>query len=506
MLIDRADVGFGESEMECEVEGNCYVCICTAAFAGPNCLIPVCPRDERAGVVWEGTRAGDTLAQPCQSVDDSLRGGAITRGCSLDGEWEELDYTGCTLGSGSPPFILVWVVAETNNSDRELIERNLVQLESMVFQNLMLMLPLNLTETTSQTLMISDSDSVYRILFTFKIELSRDANIANVSSSFSATLAPNVTINESSIALDSLGYKGFFPSEVCSCQETEDSLRTLCTTVNNNDHTNACSCTIPQGECECQRPFYAGDGVDCAVDVDGDGYPNTALPSCTETATTAMYCSKDLCPATYYEENTAFPCKTEELGPSFEGCPGGEDVWGFIWPNAGNNEVVVVACPDGQGNAARSCVNGEWQMAQVLQCDSSGFVNALNEAEEVFSNDDKDLIVRLNATAAIMQEVLQLIQPREGGSHLPGDLNTTNTITSGVLTLLESTLLPGSNITANIPQQNVFHVFNTALHPNNAEGWMTLQNLMIQRPDEYHKMKILWLQLFATLLPPIRHL
>jgi hypothetical protein len=115
-------------------------------------------------------------------------------------------------------------------------------------------------------------------------------------------------------------------------------------------------------------------------------------------------------------------------------------------------------------------------MAQVLQCDSSGFVNALNEAEEVFSNDDKDLIVRLNATAAIMQEVLQLIQPREGGSHLPGDLNTTNTITSGVLTLLESTLLPGSNITANIPQQNVFHVFNTALHPNNAEGWMTLQN------------------------------
>ena len=38
-VIDRADVGFGESEMECEVEGNCYVCICTAAFAGPNCLI-----------------------------------------------------------------------------------------------------------------------------------------------------------------------------------------------------------------------------------------------------------------------------------------------------------------------------------------------------------------------------------------------------------------------------------------------------------------------------------
>ena len=35
--------------------------------------------------------------------------------------------------------------------------------------------------------------------------------------------------------------------------------------------------------------------------------------------------------------------------PGFQGCPGGQDEWGFIWPNAGNDEVVVVACPDGQG-------------------------------------------------------------------------------------------------------------------------------------------------------------
>ena len=48
----------------------------------------------------------------------------------------------------------------------------------------------------------------------------------------------------------SLCYPSGYIIEVCSCQETEDSLRTLCTTVNNNDHTSACSCTIPQGECE----------------------------------------------------------------------------------------------------------------------------------------------------------------------------------------------------------------------------------------------------------------
>ena len=51
-----------------------------------------------------------------------------------------------------------------------------------------------------------------------------------------------------------------------------------------------------------------------------------------------------------------------------------------------------------------------------------------------------------------MRDLLQLIQPREGLSHLPGDLNTTNAITSGVLALLEDSLHPGNNVTA-IPNQ-----------------------------------------------------
>ena len=82
-------------------------------------------------MVWENTRAGDTLAKPCYSVDSSLRGGAISRGCSLDGEWEELDYTGCTLERSSPPFILMWVVAVANINGEQ-SEQNLVQVESMV--------------------------------------------------------------------------------------------------------------------------------------------------------------------------------------------------------------------------------------------------------------------------------------------------------------------------------------------------------------------------------------
>ena len=35
------------------------------------------------------------------------------------------------------------------------------------------------------------------------------------------------------------------------------------------------------------------------------------------------------------------------------------------------------------GSATRRCVNGEWEMAQVLECESSGFVSALTEVSYV---------------------------------------------------------------------------------------------------------------------------
>ena len=74
-------------------------------------------------------------------------------------------------------------------------------------------------------------------------------------------------------------------------------------------------------------------------------------------------------------------------------------MWGFIWPNALDTEAVEIACPDGQGatdilhiymcmyelmslcigTVKRSCFDGEWDEAQVLECGNSGFNNALTE-------------------------------------------------------------------------------------------------------------------------------
>ena len=70
----------------------------------------------------------------------------------------------------------------------------------------------------------------------------------------------------------------------------------------------------------------------------------------------------------------------------------------------------------------------------------------------MFSNEDEDLDTRLQMTAAIMQELLTLIEPRGGLSHLPGDLKSTNAITSGVVEFLEKSLTPDQHV-ANIPNQ-----------------------------------------------------
>ena len=38
------------------------------------------------------------------------------------------------------------------------------------------------------------------------------------------------------------------------------------------------------------------------------------------------------------------------ISKGFDGCRGGQDVWGFTWPNAEDEDTVIVTCPDGQGN------------------------------------------------------------------------------------------------------------------------------------------------------------
>ena len=89
-----------------------------------------CPTIETAGVVWQRTASSEVFITPCHEVDNSLHGANVVRECSLDGVWEEPDYTRCTIESKSPPFILLWVVAEESNGEE--LEEILAQINTLV--------------------------------------------------------------------------------------------------------------------------------------------------------------------------------------------------------------------------------------------------------------------------------------------------------------------------------------------------------------------------------------
>ena len=64
---------------------------------------------------------------------------------------------------------------------------------------------------------------------------------------------------------------------------------------------------------QCVSP-YVGDGSLCVLDSDGDGYPNLALRTCSETDS-FIYCSADTCPFARNTDQTDFsPCMGDETG------------------------------------------------------------------------------------------------------------------------------------------------------------------------------------------------
>ena len=68
----------------------------------------------------------------------------------------------------------------------------------------------------SQTfpLELYEPDAPFRVSFTYKIVLTRNASIADVSFLFNGMFRHNVTINQTSVTVQSKRYRGFFPSGI----------------------------------------------------------------------------------------------------------------------------------------------------------------------------------------------------------------------------------------------------------------------------------------------------
>lgn len=72
------------------------------------------------------------MHKSCSSIDSSFRGNNIIRRCSEEGDWEEINYSACTIESESSTFLLLWIVIEASSGDEQQIEANRETLENEV--------------------------------------------------------------------------------------------------------------------------------------------------------------------------------------------------------------------------------------------------------------------------------------------------------------------------------------------------------------------------------------
>ena len=84
-----------------------------------SCFLAVtmCAADVTAGVPWDPVPPGMVLRRPCSSVNLQLKGSVsmVKRTCSQEGVWGELDFSQCTLAPRTNPFLLVWLVVQSDS-------------------------------------------------------------------------------------------------------------------------------------------------------------------------------------------------------------------------------------------------------------------------------------------------------------------------------------------------------------------------------------------------------
>ena len=66
-----------------------------------------CPSSIAGGVIWEGQRSGSTSFQRCSDLHDNFRTAVfISRTCNRLGQWEDVDFSSCTMHLSSTPVIV----------------------------------------------------------------------------------------------------------------------------------------------------------------------------------------------------------------------------------------------------------------------------------------------------------------------------------------------------------------------------------------------------------------
>jgi len=67
-------------------------------------------------LIWEGQRAGITSFQQCSNLNENFQSRVfISRACNAKGQWEDVDFSGCSMHFNSYPVIVVQKEELSNN-------------------------------------------------------------------------------------------------------------------------------------------------------------------------------------------------------------------------------------------------------------------------------------------------------------------------------------------------------------------------------------------------------
>ena len=75
-----------------------------------------CPPSIAGGLIWNGQRVASTSLQRCSNLHENFHSGVfISRVCTIRGQWEDVDFSSCTMQLYSDPVIVAQGQVLSNN-------------------------------------------------------------------------------------------------------------------------------------------------------------------------------------------------------------------------------------------------------------------------------------------------------------------------------------------------------------------------------------------------------
>ncbi|XP_065911525.1 adhesion G protein-coupled receptor L3-like [Dysidea avara] len=401
-LIEFRPVGLNQSltilNAKTENSGR-YSCHIVGADINADIRLTVtsvdCPPSIAGGLIWNGQRVGSTSLQRCSNLHENFHSGVfISRVCTIRGQWEDVDFSSCTMQLYSDPVIVAQGQVLSNNESyidefRDEVFRSYGTLNYEVIDYHIVTLPNNATMNTVSIAVIS---SVYR----------PDENESSGDEDGPGPVPLNqLTIDNATTVTQ------FIPDYQCSCDGNvrPTSKKQICVGP------SVPPCVKTDMGYQCNHPIYVGNGVKCGLDSDSDGYPNVQLDCQNES------CVQDICPNVYsiapdgLQDGSVCGMGDPNLGGpgidingsaavNFTGCPSEVDhIWFILWPRTANGFIATQKC-NGVGLVGlvtRLCrENGTWgRISGIQNCYSIEFLrlqgSTINLRNFYFGDDDTDV-------------------------------------------------------------------------------------------------------------------